>query len=236
MEELLGRPRFAVYLRAMNNDPTEAVRLYRWNAEVAAEFHKHTAHFEVILRNAIDRGLSRWNQEQVAAGHLLGPDWTEQRGAGNALYRAIGRKIADARNSADQISRNRPIGHPRRGTTPNHDDVLSTLMFGTWTQLIVGLERFPAPQIHLWSEALSLVFAGTRLNGDDARVDIGRKLNLIRLERNRAAHHESFLGVKPLHRLNDMLAVLAAINPRYPDWFMQRSNLRNLVEQDPRRE
>lgn len=78
-------------------------------------------------------------------------------------------------------------------------------------------------------------FRETGFTGDAARIDIGRKLNLIRLMRNRVAHHDSLLDVKPLHRLNDMLAVLAAIDPWCPDWFMQGSDLRNLVEQDPRR-
>lgn len=162
IEAHLGGPRFDAFFRAADFDVSRAVRLYRWNAELSAEVHKHIAYFEVILRNAIDRGLSQWNPSQSVEGQEFDAAWTISGGAGSALYRSIGRKIAEARESAQRESRNRPIDHPRHAVVPTHDDVLAQLMFGTWTQLINGLGRAPAPQTQLWEESLGAVFSGNR--------------------------------------------------------------------------
>lgn len=57
--------RLDTYLRAANGDRYLALRLYLWNQKLAATFHTELGALEVVLRNAIDRELRKWNAAQI---------------------------------------------------------------------------------------------------------------------------------------------------------------------------
>jgi len=54
----LGSPRFARYTGVVGGDEPVALRLYQWNAQMAAAALVDVGHFEVALRNAYDGQLS----------------------------------------------------------------------------------------------------------------------------------------------------------------------------------
>lgn len=57
----LSAERLAPYLRTMNGNLAEAVRLYEWNLAVSGAFYEALGIVEVVLRNALS--------EQLAAHH-----------------------------------------------------------------------------------------------------------------------------------------------------------------------
>ena len=48
----------APYLRQSDGDPERELRLHEWSSRMSAAAFETVGHFEVLLRNAIDRALS----------------------------------------------------------------------------------------------------------------------------------------------------------------------------------
>ena len=64
--------RFEKYRRAAGGDPALALRLYEWNAEIAAAFLHDLGHLEIAVRNAYDRALL--HHPRVISGEWLGAE------------------------------------------------------------------------------------------------------------------------------------------------------------------
>lgn len=132
--DLAGSARFAPYLREAHGDIDRARELYLWAADLAGALFSTIAFVEVGLRNAMDRKLRAWNDQQ---GIDYGEDWALRKGAAPLLYDLVTHKsLAVAQNFAREQSRLRPKTHPRRLAAVTHDDVVSHFMFGTWVYLI----------------------------------------------------------------------------------------------------
>lgn len=132
--DLAGSARFAPYLREAHGDICRARELYLWAADLAGALFSTIAFVEVGLRNAMDRKLRAWNDQQ---GIDYGEDWALRKGAAPLLYDLVTHKsLAVAQNFAREQSRLRPKTHPRRLAAVTHDDVVSHFMFGTWVYLI----------------------------------------------------------------------------------------------------
>lgn len=132
--DLAGSARFAPYLREAHGDIYRARELYLWAADLAGALFSTIAFVEVGLRNAMDRKLRAWNDQQ---GIDYGEDWALRKGAAPLLYDLVTHKsLAVAQNFAREQSRLRPKTHPRRLAAVTHDDVVSHFMFGTWVYLI----------------------------------------------------------------------------------------------------
>ena len=59
---LLSRERMDTYLQASNGDLNQAFAFYRKNMQIAGTLQMATAMVEVVVRNAIDRALVKWNK------------------------------------------------------------------------------------------------------------------------------------------------------------------------------
>lgn len=108
-------------------------------------------------------------------------------------------------------------------------------MFGTWVSLIHPRDP-QAPQrcAQLWRVSLCRSFPHADPS-DSGRKKLGKQLERVRKLRNRVAHHDSLLDVEVLRRLNDMLAVLRAVDSRLPSLVMTRNRIRSILKEDPRR-
>lgn len=237
MERFLGVPRFATYVAAAAGDVRRAAELYRWNQQLSGALHAQIAYVEVAVRNAIDRALADWNSVQSElAGQPHTREWTRDRGSAALLYAVLGRDLRAARRRAAAESERRAVGHPRHGVAATHGDVVAQLMFGSWCRLLDDPHARSGPprQLVLWQEAVHRAFP--RLSDDDVcRRRLAARLDRVRALRNRVAHHDSVLSVDVGRRLNDMLSVLADIDPAYPGWAMAGSLVRRFVRRDPRR-
>ena len=230
---LAGSARFVPYLREAHGDIDRARELYLWAADLAGALFSTIAFVEVGLRNAMDRRLRAWNDQQ---GIDYGEEWALRKGAAPLLYELVTHKsLAGAQNFASEQSRLRPKSHPRRLVAITHDDVVSHFMFGTWVYLIKPrVWNQPQQCQQLWKECLSCAFPYADPS-DSGRERLGDQLDRVRKLRNRVAHHENLLSVDIRRRLRDMLGILALIDPKLPDLAMQSNRVRTLVRADPRR-
>ncbi|VYS93254.1 Abi-like protein [Schaalia odontolytica] len=231
--DLAGSARLAPYLQEADGDDERARELYLWAADLAGALFSTIAFVEVGLRNAMDRKLRAWNDQQ---GIDYGEDWALRKGAAPLLYDLVTHKsLASAQNFAVEQSRLRPKTHPRRLVAITHDDVVSHFMFGTWVYLIKPrVWNQPQQCQQLWQECLSHAFPYADPS-DSGRERLGDQLDRVRKLRNRVAHHENLLSVDIRRRLRDMLGILALIDPKLPDLAMQGNRVRSLVRTDPRR-
>ena len=231
--DLAGSARFAPYLREAHGDIDRARELYLWAADLAGALFSTIAFVEVGLRDAMDRKLRAWNDQQ---GMDYGEDWALRKGAAPLLYDLVTHKsLAVAQNFAREQSRLRPKTHPRRLAAVTHDDVVSHFMFGTWVYLIKPrVWNQPQQCQQLWQECLSDAFPYADPS-DLGREKLAGQLDRVRKLRNRVAHHENLLSVDIRRRLRDMLGILALIDPKLPDLAMQSNRVRTLVRADPRR-
>lgn len=220
----------------MGQDQARAVDLYLWGSELAGAWHAHLSFVEVVVRNAMDRQLSTWNASQRHNGNTLTREWTAPNGTGRMLHRLIGTSIDRAREWARDEANLRDPSHPRCGVAPTHDDVIAQLTFGTWSRLLRYPHQAGFQQSHqrIWDQALKLAFPHANQR-DEGLLDVGGRLERLRVLRNRVAHHDNLLHVHIVTHLNSSLVLLGFIGQDYPDLVMAKNSLRRLVREDPRK-
>ncbi|WP_336794216.1 Abi family protein [Gordonia malaquae] len=231
IETFLGPARFTLYLDAMNGHTEHAEDLYQWNTEFGGALHSQLCHVEIMVRNAIDRALSDWNQNQ---GYPR--EWTRPQSAAPLLFAMSGDKIDEARKQAAKSAGTREHGHARKGAAVTHDDVVSQMTFGNWCALLGttgGRARLSKAQ-DLWSQGLHQAFPHAHPT-DNGRHYVATRMERLRKLRNRVSHHENLLAVNAENRIADMLGVLRTLGPEHPSWAMRRSRIRSIAKNDPRR-
>ena len=229
---LLSEPRLSPYLDVAEDDPGKAWSLYLWANELAGSLHAQISLVEIAVRNSIERELRVWNASQGGSA-----DWTLQDQAREPLYTLIRGDLNQARSHARRDANARVAGHPRRGVTPTHNDVIAQLMFGTWVKLLTPLSSTEPStrQQSLWANGLNLAFPGADQQ-DAGRIKIGHQLDSIRRLRNRVAHHDNILAVKVGRRINEMLSLVHKANPSYPRLVMANSRVGLIAREDPRQQ
>ncbi len=70
----LGSPRFARYTGAAGGAEPVALRLYQWNAQMAAAALVDVGHFEVALRNAVIAQRASLTQLRLPRRRRVAPD------------------------------------------------------------------------------------------------------------------------------------------------------------------
>lgn len=227
---LLSEPRLKPYLDATAGNLESAWSLYLWANNLAGALHAQISLVEVAVRNSIEQTLRNWNVSQSGP-----PDWALHNHTQEPLYTLLKNELNKARRSAHQEANSRTDGHPRKGVTPNHDDIIAQLMFGTWVKVLQPLSKNESSdrQEKLWTTGLNKAFPGAD-QSDAGRRKLGRQLNSIRRLRNRVSHHENLLHVQVAHRLNEMLSVVHKIHPSYPRLIMANSQVRKIAQEDPR--
>ena len=166
--------------------------------------------FEILLRNAMDRAIARWNAEQgYTESWLLTPDPR----LGKLLKAAT---LADAQRRARMVA-------SRDGREALHDDVLAQMTFGTWRYLLPS--NTTVAKQRLWDDATSRAFPIWNAGWEP----IVRRVEAIHELRNRVAHLE------PLHRGNlrrarqSMRQIAYSLGPEASGLFRERERMLPLV-------
>jgi hypothetical protein len=199
----ISQERFAPFLERAGGDRTLAFDLYLWHARIAGASLTTLHHFEVALRNAIDRQLGADKpQIPIEQSWLLDPTTLSPHG------------IAKVRDVLARLERE---GYPRE-----HPQVIAALSFSFWKGL------FARRYEQLWRTRLRYAFPGAGL-----RREILEPLTNLHLWRNRIAHHDSLLGQDLEHRLEEMIGVANAIDPACGQWLTTHTELAVLLQQRP---
>jgi hypothetical protein len=179
----------APYLRQSDGDPARALRLYEWSSRMSAAAFEAVGHFEVLLRNAIDRALSDHftEQDRGIPWFLLHPPMSEETSATIAAVR----------------DRLRPLGHDSR------HQIIAGLSFGFWSGMLGS--RYE----DLWRSALRHAFPYS----PGTRKSLSAPAEAIRKFRNRLAHGDSMLNVDIPFEMRRILDVTGYIDPQARAWL-----------------
>ena len=211
LEAAFSPERIGTYLRAVQGDRDQALRLYTWNTAVCAAFYGPLQALEVALRNAMHRELTA----------RYGEKWYDNPAAG--LDRGARERIADARMTALRASHD---------ATPAR--VVATLAFGFWVTLLgrgARIER-DGPKADyektLWRPALRGAFS--HHSAPLTRRQAHEPLDALRALRNRIAHHEPVFA-RPLREDHDRVReVTGWISPAVRAWIEQHSRVPRLLD------
>lgn len=207
-------PRLNHYMAARGNDPTRAVQLYQWNAEISAAYWKSLSYFEVALRNAIDREMNVIHAAKGRGGHWIWDDACElgrdATGLGQHKYPYV-----DIATATRRVRKNNMPVSPGQ--------VISELPFGFWHQMV------SKSQLFLWPD---LVRAFP--NSPDRRLDtVHDPIARIRDFRYRIGHHHRIWSTNILDRYNDMILVAGYLDANLPTWIDARSRVPALLQSEP---
>lgn len=199
----ISAERFAPFLEHADGDRTLAFDLYLWHARIAGASLTTLHHFEVALRNVIDRQLQAGDhQTPIERSWLLDPTTLSPPG------------IAKVRGVLARLERE---GYPRE-----HPRIIAALPFSFWKGL------FARRYEHLWRTRLRHAFPGVGL-----RREILEPLTNLHLWRNRVAHHDSLLGQDLERRLEEMIGVANAIDPACGQWLAAHTEMATLLKRRP---
>jgi hypothetical protein len=193
----------AAYVRECAGCDELAVRLYEWNAELAASFMEVIHHVEILLRNRMHDELTKsfppnpcpWYEQNIFSG-TAGPD-----------------SIMDAE---------RLIVRRGRSVTPGR--VVGSMSFGFWNALF-GHGYEP-----LWRASLNRCF---KPHGPSKRKDVSTVTERMRLFRNRVAHHERLFHQDLRSRHDELLKLAMWIDPDARDWIAGRSSVLLILQNRP---
>lgn len=237
-ESALSRPRLQPYLDSVNGNHDLAIALYRWNLELSVAFLEILGPTEVIVRNAIDRELRKWNQSRPKRGSIHHrEEWVfDPAPQLSMLKTALGKAISQAHRSASL----RWASHPRANASVTHDDVLAQLTFGTWHRMLPSSQPGNKRKQLLWNHALVRAFPYASANSANQILEesgeqlVYSKLRNLSHLRNRAAHMEPLLEVKVSRRLKDTYDIVRYIDPGMRDWIRAISRVDEVHSRDPR--
>lgn len=204
LEAWISSDRLAPFLGVCGGNYAEAVQLYLWHARLGGACHAHLHHFEVLLRNAIDRAVVA---RTSSAEWLLDPAILQPR-AIREVEKARGR--LSGRSDAD----------PRR-----HGDLVAALPLGFWRAMFRNQYEL------LWRESVHRAFPH-RSRGQERR-ELGNRLEAARKFRNRVAHHDSLLSVDVPSRLRELETVARAIDPSAAAWISKQSEVARVLDERP---
>ncbi len=163
-DSILSRPRMETYKVATGSDE-KAFDLYCWNAQVSSKFMVPIHFAEVSLRNVVNEALT----------DVYGPLWPNSQNLQLSLPRPRRHAYSPRGDLEKTVSR-----YPTTGK------VVAELKFAFWVSMFT--QRHHA---RLWKGRISSYFPETALTDEDhLRDDIRKKLDDVRILRNRIAHHE----------------------------------------------
>jgi hypothetical protein len=213
----LHRSRLEPYLDATAGDEKAALALYRWNLQLTSAFQELLSVAEVVLRNAMDAQLQKWN----AAERQVDESWLLNEPASPLRSLSQGKRLEANRNAKSAMQR-RDSGHRRHGQVVTHDDVLAQITFGLWKELLpnhrpnAGNTTSNANRERMWKEAL--VNAFPHETDPDGDITFWRVYRLHGL-RNRVSHMETLIHVDAAERARDVLALVKSISIPVHDWL-----------------
>jgi hypothetical protein len=188
---LLSAPRFARYRDRYSGDDGLGLRLYAWNMELTAACWGPVSVVEVVVRNSIHDAMRRDRRD----------DWWEE-----PHVRLLDRERFTISDTIAKLRR-RGIHEPTPG------QVVAATSFGLWVGLTdAGLPRDPllSYETALWQPRIQRAFPHL---GQVRRKELYRKLDGVRIFRNRLAHHEPVYAAPITRILADMIDIAGYVHP-----------------------
>lgn len=202
----LAEARLDRYVPASSGDRELAFRLYLWNCRLCEAFYLPLHVAEIVLRNGIRRLL-------FGRG---GARWFED---------PMFTRLLDEKNRAklqEALKRERKA-HGDRMTDAH---VVSALTFGFWQHLTEKrFERF------LWAKGAGSGFPHAP---SEARSELHKKIDALRLIRNRIAHHEAIFDKGPMRSHQDALDVIGWACGTTADWVAAASRVPAVISERPK--
>jgi hypothetical protein len=209
LARLVSAPRFARYVSAAGS-PERAAGLYAWNVRLTGAVHEELGMLEVVLRNALDRQLSKYHQVALNGdGHWYADPLMPWQSA----------------RMVDQIERARAQATASWRVPELHGKVIAELTFGFWRYVLA------APyQNALWAPALRHAFPHLRPARRGAVYPLVDRLNALR---NRVAHHEPVHALDIAARHREVLQVAGWIDPAGGAWIADLSRVTAVLAARP---
>ena len=213
-EHHFGVARLRHYSAATGGDHDRAQLLYDWNTEISGAFWISLGHFEVSLRNTIDRRLSARHSRLGRTGHWIFDDAHElgrdRFGPNKHEY-----PFADVSTAIARVRKNRkPI---------DSGQVISEVSFGFWHQLV------SKKQTALWPDlAGGFPHAPNRSQGT-----VHEPVKRLRDLRNRIGHHHRIWSLDIAGRFEDLSAVAGYIDPDLREWIRATSQVPAVLAAKP---
>ena len=205
IEHWISQPRFEPFLERARGDRAEALALYAWHVDLAAACFTAVQHFEVLIRNSVDRALTPLDSgPNVASSWLLSPSVLPSS------------RVAQVERVAQR--------NLRHGIRVTKDRLISSLPFSFWVHIFGRSPKCEA----LWREALHEEFPGVA-----RRKDVVVRLESLRKFRNRLAHHDSLLSLNVRARHDTMLEVAGWISPEARRWLEGESRVGEVLAGRP---
>lgn len=206
----IGSRRFADYLAAANQDQEAALHLYEWNAAVSASFFAMMSYLEVALRNALDTAMRPVEPPDTAVIDQRHAWWFNNPA------------ILAARELHHFEAAERTLHY--RSPPPGREKYLATLTFGFWKDLF-GKDYEQLFRHHL-------AFAFQNRSGLQRR-EVFRRLEAIRLLRNRIAHHQHIFDMALEETFEQIIDVLTWLAPDLAAWVRSVERVTILLSARP---
>lgn len=186
---LLSEPRLRPYLAQTAGSAEDALALYAWSTRMAAAAFETVSHLEVLVRNALDRELTRQYREQACGIPWFLLSSPAARGISGAVDAVRQRLQAQHRDTRDQI--------------------IAGLSFGTWSGMLGPKHE------DLWRECLRRAFPGS----SGSRKQVMIELEGIRKFRNKIAHHDSMLNIDTPFETRRVIQVARFVDDDAASWL-----------------
>ncbi len=198
LTDRLSPERLSSYVVAGGGDIASALDLYVWNSALSASLGTTIGHVEVVLRNAIHESLTAWSTRRFDE-----PRW----------YLDPGGLFQSRQIDAIHVAQQRVTRHGRHTETPGR--VVAQLPFGFWRVMLAGQY-----DTTLWRQSLYHAFPGQR-----RRRVIQDAVEVLRLSRNRLAHHEPMFN-RPIADIHvTALELVGWICPISRNWIERHSSV-----------
>lgn len=207
---VLSAQRLGTYTAAcLGGSNEEAMELYGWNGEISAAFMLPLHICEVTVRNAV--------HEAFVAEH--GENWPWNQG----FLRSLPDPSVGYSPRADVIN-------ARKGKT-SAGQVIPELKFMFWQKIFTRRH-----DTRLWNSHLLALFPNHQpgITIRELREDIYDSLEMIRLLRNRIAHHEPIFTRNLQDELLRIQHLLRCRNEDIADWLMHREAVSALFHSRPK--
>ncbi|MBR5936247.1 MAG: Abi family protein [Bacteroidaceae bacterium] len=169
-ERIISQKRLRRYVQACGGNTRKAMTLYRYNSELAQSVFAIVGLFEVALRNAIDRELTK----------SFGDQWLKDSCLPNGIF-----DIPNTHKTCTIISN--AYSRLSRDGLYSHTKLLAEMEFGIWKYM------FSPVQYRQTGRTLLHIFPNRPRSSAQAQYNssyVFNELDKINTLRNRIAHHE----------------------------------------------
>jgi len=198
---VISAPRFATYLSECYGDKKAALELYEWNLSLSCALFLPLHMLEVSIRNAIC--------EAIELSYGANWPWTTSF-------------------EISLPSPHPPNFNPRRtlvNTRNNHatvGKVIADMKFAFWQNMFTGRHDGP-----IWNHHLKTVLPNSPNNKtvQVRRRELYDALNVIRVLRNRIAHHEPIFRRNIISELDLIIKVVRWRDVKTAEWLIRVENV-----------